>query len=573
MNLDGITLHSITQELEKILALGQITKIYQLDPRSLYFRLFNDSGIHHFIITLDDSPRLYVTPVMPATPDVPTGLCMFLRKYYENGRIGSIRQLHLDRLIEISIDVLDGRGQLVTRKIYIELMGKYSNIIFTEEGIVLDALIKTGKGKSSLRDIVPKQPYTFPPNFTRMDPFAFSAQELSDMLDLDNGEDLGKWMLNRFNGMSTVVLQELACRTGLDPAGPVASLSAADKFQWARAVEAIGVELEKVCGAYVYVKGNKETVFPLSLRSMADVPCRHYDSLQDYLAEYEQSHRRPNGEQEQLHKRTGKLIEKQKRKIRRIASEMKETEKMDTYKLYGDLLMIYAYEKHDHETSVTVANLLSEQQEKVTIALNPAYSMTDNANLYYKRYGKMRNRKQKSQELHDENARYLEYLQSLEYALENTSGKAELTDIKAEMLQMGLIRSTSRDKIRKEFSQKILTVPADGIDIWIGRNNRQNDFLTLKKAHPYDLWFHVKNMPGSHVILACHHKEPTDQQLLIAAQLAAYYSKGRTSAKVEVDCTKCRFVKKPAHAVPGYVIYDNQTTYLVEPKDWSVCTD
>jgi predicted ribosome quality control (RQC) complex YloA/Tae2 family protein len=570
MNLDGITLSCITKELQTILAAGQISKIYQLDTRTLYFRIFNDNGIHHLVITLDDSPRLYITRQLPATPDVPTGLCMYLRKYYENGRIASIKQLHLDRLIEISIDVLDMSGRLVTRKIHVELMGKYSNVIFTEDGVILEALIKTGKGKQAVRMITPKEPYEFPPNFMRMDPFSFTAAELADMMTIDTEEPLSKWMLKRFNGMSTVVLDELSWRCGIKKDCLVKDLSPADIFSWCRTIEHFGEELKgDMDGAYVYSRNGKEIIFPIDLQSMADYPKRHYELIEDYLGEYEKSHSSLNGEQVELKKKVEKLIEKQKRKIKRVAAEMKETTKMDTYKLYGDLLMIYAYMKMDHEQAVTIVNLLSEKQENITIPLNPAYSMTDNANRYYKRYTKMRNRIQMSNKLQEENERYLQYLYSLEYSLNNMQGKHELTDIKAEMLQMGLIKSSSRDKLRKEFSQDLLTVHADGIDIWIGRNNRQNDFLTLKKAHPYDLWFHVKNMPGSHVILACHRVQPTDKQILMAAQLAAYYSKGREASKVEVDSTYCRHVKKPAHAVPGYVIFEKQTTYNVVPKDWS----
>lgn len=243
---------------------------------------------------------------------------------------------------------------------------------------------------------------------------------------------------------------------------------------------------------------------------------------------------------------------------------------MEMYKLYGDLLMIHAYEEYNHEASKQIVNILSEKQELITIPLDPAYSLSENANRYYKRYTKLRNRKDKAKELHDANQEHLSYLQSLQYALENISGKAELNDVKNEMYQMGLLRTSTRDKMHREFSQDILTVDADGIDIWIGRNNRQNDFLTLKKARPYDLWFHVKDMPGSHVILACHRVEPTEHQIMMAAQLAAFFSKGRQSSKVEVDVTYCRYVKKPAHAVPGYVIFENQTTYMVEPKDWSL---
>ena len=569
MNLDGITLHCITNEIATILQNGQISRIYQPDGRTLYFRVFNDSGIHHLIITLDDSPRLYISPTMPPTPDVPTGLCMFLRKYYDNGRIASIKQLHMDRLIDFDIDVLDVSGRLVTRKMHVELMGKYSNVIFTENGTIIEALIKTGKKTTAVRTIAPKEPYDFPPNFMRMNPFEFSAQELVVMFHSDGEERLDKWMLKRFNGMSTLVLNELACRTGIHKDTLVGDLSADDIAVWCQAVVTFGHELEGISGAYVYTIKGKEVIFPLELQSLAQYPRRHFTLIEEYLSEYQATHRPLNGEQENLRKKVGKLIEKQKRKIKRIASELKETSKMDTYKLYGDLLMIYAYEKHDHEKSVTLANLLSEQQEPLTISLNPAYSMTDNANRYYKRYVKMRNRLQMSSQLHEENEGHLTYLYSLEYALENISTKAELADVKAEMQQMGLLPQTGKNKMHREFSQDILTVHADGLDIWVGRNNRQNDFLTLKKAHPYDLWFHVKNQPGSHVILACHNVTPTDHQIEMAAQLAAYYSKARDSSKTEVDSTLVKHVKKPAHAVPGYVIFDHQTTYIAEPKDWS----
>ena len=569
MNLDGITLHCITKEIASILKNGQISKIYQPDGRTLYFRIFNDVGIHHLIITLDDSPRLYLAEGTPPTPDVPTGLCMFLRKYYENGRIASIKQLHLDRIIDFDIDVLDISGRLITRKMHVELMGKYSNVIFTENGTIIEALIKTGKNTTAVRTIATKEPYDFPPNFMRMNPFDFSAQELLDMLNTGTDERIDKWMLQHFNGMSTIVLNEISYRTGIDKACPVQDISSADKETWCQAIEAFGKELQGITGAYVYTIQGKEVIFPLELQSLSLYPRRHFTIIEEYLSEYQTTHRPLNGEQEELRKKVGKLIEKQKRKIKRIAAELKETSKMDTYKLYGDLLMIHAYEPHNHEKNITVPNLLSESQENITISLDPAYSITDNANRYYKRYTKMRNRLQMSSQLHAENEGHLNYLYSLEYALENTSTKAELADIKAEMQQMDLISQGHKNKQCKESAQDILTISVDGLDIWIGRNNRQNDFLTLKKAHPYDLWFHVKNQPGSHVILACHGTKPTDRQIEKAAQLAAYYSKARNSSKVEVDSTLIRHVKKPAHAVPGYVIFDHQTTYIAEPKDWS----
>lgn len=272
MNIDGITLQCITKELQKELTGGQITKIYQPRARTLYFRIFSATGLHHVIITLDESPRIYIAEKMPPMPDTPSALCMFLRKYYENGRISSLRQLHLDRLLEIDVDILNVSGTLVTRKIHVELMGKYSNVIFTEDGIILEALIKTGHHKTALRTIAPKEPYGFPPNFMRMDPFAFCAEELSAFMTPGEEEELGKWMLQRFNGISTVVLRELSYRTGIDYTRSVDTLSDSERFAWCRAVERFGQELTNITGIYVYTREKKDILFPLALDSLQN--CR-----------------------------------------------------------------------------------------------------------------------------------------------------------------------------------------------------------------------------------------------------------------------------------------------------------
>lgn len=566
MNIDGITLQCITKELQKELTGGQITKIYQPRARTLYFRIFSATGLHHVIITLDESPRIYIAEKMPPMPDTPSALCMFLRKYYENGRISSLRQLHLDRLLEIDVDILNVSGTLVTRKIHVELMGKYSNVIFTEDGIILEALIKTGHHKTALRTIAPKEPYGFPPNFMRMDPFAFCAEELSAFMTPGEEEELGKWMLQRFNGISTVVLRELSYRTGIDYTRSVDTLSDSERFAWCRAVERFGQELTNITGIYVYTREKKDILSPLALDSLQNLPHRHLTDIQTYLNTYQQQQGSLNGEQEELKKQVGKRIEKQKKKIRRMTAEIKETEKMDLYKLYGDLLMIHAYLPWHHETQITVPDLLSETQEPLSIPLHPAYSLTDNANRYYKKYTKLRRRKEMSQSLYQENETFLHYLYSLEYALETVTDKEEIEEVKAEMRQTRLLSSGRKERSKKESCRQIQSVTVDGMQVYIGHNNRQNDFLTGKKAHPYDLWFHAKNLPGSHVVLACHGQTPTPRQIERTAQIAAYYSKGRNAAKVEVDAALIKHVKKPPHAAPGFVLFTHQQTYRVSPQ-------
>lgn len=566
MNIDGITLQCITKELQKELTGGQITKIYQPRARTLYFRIFSATGLHHVIITLDESPRIYIAEKMPPMPDTPSALCMFLRKYYENGRISSLRQLHLDRLLEIDVDILNVSGTLVTRKIHVELMGKYSNVIFTEDGIILEALIKTGHHKTALRTIAPKEPYGFPPNFMRMDPFAFCAEELSAFMTPGEEEELGKWMLQRFNGISTVVLRELSYRTGIDYTRSVDTLSDSERFAWCRAVERFRQELTNITGIYVYTREKKDILFPLALDSLQNLPHRHLTDIQTYLNTYQQQQGSLNGEQEELKKQVGKRIEKQKKKIRRMTAEIKETEKMDLYKLYGDLLMIHAYLPWHHETQITVPDLLSETQEPLSIPLHPAYSLTDNANRYYKKYTKLRRRKEMSQSLYQENETFLHYLYSLEYALETVTDKEEIEEVKAEMRQTRLLSSGRKERSKKESCRQIQSVTVDGMQVYIGHNNRQNDFLTGKKAHPYDLWFHAKNLPGSHVVLACHGQTPTPRQIERTAQIAAYYSKGRNAAKVEVDAALIKHVKKPPHAAPGFVLFTHQQTYRVSPQ-------
>lgn len=571
MNLDGIALSMLVTELSTALEGGQITKIYQPNDRTLYFRIHTSCQTHHFILTLDGSPRLFLTAAPPPTPDTPTGLCMFLRKYFENGRIGTITQLHLDRIIVIDTDILDNRGKLITRKIYIELMGKYSNIIFTENGTILEALIKTRPDKDQIRPIVPKQLYELPPNHARMNPFDFTAIELLELMDTGDATlPLDKWMYATFNGMSNLFLGEVGRQTSVELEMPLNKLDLPLKKAWISELLAVKTALATQTGCWVYRSGKKSIMFPLRLHDNSLSEEKFFPTINAYLEQFEQLGQRTNAEQTNLLKTVKSLVRKQLKKIQKIGKELTETEKMSEYKLYGDLLMINAWQKAAHQTSITVQNILAEEQDDLVIILNPARSLTDNANQYYKKYIKLRNRKKMADGLIADNHDFLLYLQSVEYSLENKMTKNELNDIKNELYQMKIIKTMPRDKIKKEFTQKILTVTVDDLDIWIGKNNRQNDYLTLKKARPDDLWFHTKNVPGSHVILACHNVTPTDKQILQAAELAAWNSKGRDSSKVEVDYVSCRYIKKPNHAPPGFVIYENQQTLVVKPTDTTI---
>lgn len=572
MNIDSITLQVITHELQEALIGGQISKIYQPDIRTLYFRIFNTPKTYHLIITLDITPRIYLSSVIPPMPDMPSALCMFLRKYYENGRIASIEQLYLDRLLSIDIDILNAAGKLITRTIQIELMGKYSNVIFTENNIILEALIKTKRNTTALRTIAPKEPYGFPPNAMRMNPFSFTSEELADMMPNSVEETLGRWLLRHFNGMSTILLNELTYRTGIDHNKTLAEISLSDRFTWCRAIEQMGIELKQVNGVYVYKENEKtkELIFPLLLQCLSTSSPIHVPYVQTYLNKFQESCKSLNGEQRILQKIVQKRIEKQKKKIHRMQIEMEETTKMDVYREYGDLLMIYASMPWQHQSYITVDNILHEPVNSIKIPINPACSLTENANKYYKKYTKLRHRKRSTAHLQEENEMFLTYLYSLDYALETVHTKAEIDDIKDEMKQSNLLEHTARIKTKKKTVSPIFTIMIDNIPLYIGHNNRQNDYLTGKKAHPYDLWFHAKNIPGSHVILACHDVQPTVEQIEKAAQMAAFCSQGKKSSKVEVDCTLIKYVKKMPHAVPGLVTFSHQKTYLVEPKDISL---
>ncbi len=566
MNLDGFILQRLAKELEEALCTGQITKIYQLDSRSLYFRIHVGCQQHHLILSLKKTPILYLAPTAPVTPDTPTGLAMLLRKYLENGRIGAIRQLDKDRIIVLDIDVMGADGKLVTRRIYCELMGKHSNFIFTENGIILDALIRHQQDTATSRFIAPKTTYELPPNHARMDFTAFSITELEEILlhaaVSDNTEiPIHTAIPKLFHSIPSYLVEELCHRANLDGSQP---LCRENVSLCANTLCMLGKEITaETVPAYLYHKNGKSFLSPIRLTFASEIP-KEIPVLLQFFAAAGENGSQISQEQEPLLHLVKQHIKKCRRKIANIQKDLTETAAMDTCRLYGDLLMAHAYMDCHYKKEITVTNLFSETQEAVTIPLTPEISLTDNANRYYRKYTKLRNRIQTSDTLIQDAERTLSYLQSVEYSLTLPLKKEEIYSIRQELADMRILsQKNTHPKPVKNTMHMVYT--KDGYTIWVGKNNQQNEMLSLKKAHPYDLWFHAKNIPGSHVILRCHDQEPTTEILTAAAQLAAYYSKGKNSPKVEVDSVLCRQLRKPAGSPPGFVVYENQKTYLVQP--------
>lgn len=563
MNLDGIILQRLGQELNETLRTGQITKIYQLDSCTLYFRVHTGCEQHHLIFTLNRTPLVYLAKESPVTPDTPTGLAMFLRKYLENGRIGAIYALDHDRILVFDIDVMGPNGQLITRRFYGELMGKHSNFILTEENVILDALVRHQKETATSRFIGPKTPYELPPNHHRMNPLDFTAQELYDLLEsqYEEGDSLTGLLPRLFLNLPMYMMEEIAYRANETPTEAVRPSSFALISQ---ALYDVSQEIKGSTQVFVYRSKGRTILSPIVLSHKTEKP-HVLSSLLAFLQEEMEKAEGFSPEQTNLLHLVQQQIKKQERKVKNIQKDQKETEQLDLCRLYGDLLMAYAYMDSHYKSALTVANLFSPEQEEISIPLTPGHTITENANRYYRKYTKLKNRIHQSQLILDEIKRLITYLQSVEYSLTLPLKKEELKAIRQELGDIKILSKKKESPKVAKVGPTYYTCEKEGFTIWIGKNNQQNDWLSLKKAHPYDLWFHAKNIPGSHVILRCHDQEAPEEVILYAAQLAAYYSKGKESPKVEVDSLYCRQLKKPVGSPPGFVVYENQKTYFVAP--------
>lgn len=564
MNLDGLTMSVLAKELNERLQTGQIQKLYQIDKTTLLFKVRALNEDQNLIITVGATPAMYLSQPLQDLPKEPSSLCMFLRKHIEGSRIVKVEQINGDRIMCIQTDKLEMDGSITSTYIYIELMGKYSNCIFVQDGIILESLIHVSPLMNRERIISPKIQYDLPPNANRVSLMDFDNNEIKNLLTSFSNGSVQQSIRAIFNGFGKPLLDELLYISKLSGEEIITDLDTSQLDTLAKALYDLKVKLENSKGLFTLVNDNNKKAYTSILLHNYKV-LKENNTISEALEESIHNTKAIYTADKELEKILTAAIKKEEGRHQKIKDELEDTKKMETYKLYGDLLMINAHLQVQYEPSIELQNLLSEENEMLTIPLKPNLTIVENAQWYYKLYTKLKNRMVSGEFQLNASTTKLAYLQSILYSISLATTRESLEEIRKECIDAGIIKKSKKPLSYKLGKSNYIHLTIDEGEIFIGRNNQQNEYLTHRFAKPTDIWFHTQDIQGSHLILRLN-VEPDDMILSKVAQYAAYFSKARDTSKVPVDYTYIKNIKKPPGSPLGFVIFNTHQTMIVEPK-------
>lgn len=564
MNLDGLTMSVLAKELNERLQTGQIQKLYQIDKTTLLFKIRALNEDQNLIITIGATPAMYLSKPLQDLPKEPSSLCMFLRKHIEGSRIVKVEQINGDRIMCIQTDKLEMDGSITSTLIYVELMGKYSNCIFVQDGVILESLIHVSPLMNRERSISPKLQYELPPNANRVSLMDFDYNEIRNLLVSFGNGSVQQSIRAIFNGFGKPLLDEVLYNANLNGDEIITDLEASQVDKLANALYDLKMMLQNGNGLLSLVNDNHKKAYSTFILHNYNV-VKTYETISEALEETIHSTKAIHTADKELEKILTAAIKKEEGRHQKIKEELEDTNKMDTYKLYGDLLMINAHLQVQYEPSIELQNLLSDEGEMLTIPLKPNLTIVENAQWYYKLYTKLKNRMVSGEyQLNASNTK-LEYLKSILYSISLATTRESLEEIRKECMDAGIIKKSKKPLSYKLGKSNYIHLTIDEGEMFIGRNNQQNEYLTHRFAKPTDIWFHTQDIQGSHLILRLN-VEPDDMILSKVAQYAAYFSKARETSKVPVDYTYIKNIKKPPGSPLGFVIFNTHQTMIVEPK-------
>lgn len=572
MSLDGISMHPLAIELDRAVAGGRIDRINQPSKQSIVMslRLPGKNVLLHITIN-PQNPAMHLIDKAPENPPEPPMFCMVLRKHLETGRIAGVRQYGLDRLLIMDIDFLSAGGRIITKSLVVELMGKYSNIILVQEGIIIDALRKVGTNSSRVRTVLPGDAYVLPPQQDKLNLLETPVSEVIAAIKAKCDMKLSKAILDTCLGFGPVTAKEAAYGAGLPASMTVSQLNDGDFGSLENSLCEITDSFREPCGAATIVidKNNKPLAtasFPLHYFTNETILT--FPTISEMLGRASSltgSYQIPD--KDRFRKLMKNELNRAENKVQKLRDDIAAADNAEEYRIKADNLMTYQYQFQDRvDAEVTVPNIYSETGESITIRMDQRLSVVENVQAYYKKYDKLKRGKELLEQQLQHCLDDIQYMSSIEASLESSTRLAEINDIKAELIASGILREKPKKHAAEKQSQPFKFTAPDGTQILVGKNNYQNDRLTFKTANPGDIWLHTQNIPGSHVILRCDGDEPAEDTLLLASYLAVHFSKAQGSSKVPVDYTRARFVKKPSGAKPGFVIFTNQTTLYVTPE-------
>ena len=564
MNLDGLTMSVLAKELNERLQTGQIQKLYQIDKTTLLFKIRALNEDQSLVITVGAIPAMYLSKPLQDLPKEPSSLCMFLRKHIEGSRIVKVEQINGDRIMCIQTDKLEMDGSITSTFIYVELMGKYSNCIFVQDGVILESLIHVSPLMNRERSISPKLHYELPPNANRVSLMDFDYNEIKNLLTSFGDGTVQQSIRTIFNGFGKPLLDEVLLTSDLSGNEIISDLIPTQVDALAKALYELKIKLNESNGLLTLINDNNKKAHATFILQNYKV-LKEYSTISEALEESIHNTKSIHTADKELEKILTAAIKKEEGRHQKIKDELDDTNKMDTYKLYGDILMINAHLQVQYEPSIQLQNLLSEEGELLTIPLKPNLTIVENGQWYYKLYTKLKNRMVSGEYQLNASTTKLEYLKSILYSISLATTRESLEEIRKECMDAGIIKKSKKPLSYKLGKSNYIHLTINEGEIFIGRNNQQNEYLTHRFAKPTDIWFHTQDIQGSHLILRLN-VEPDDMILSKVAQYAAYFSKARETSKVPVDYTYIKNIKKPPGSPLGFVIFSTHQTMIVEPK-------
>lgn len=573
MSMDGLSLYSAMNELNKRLAGGKIDKIQQTDKEELLLMVRSLGQTYRLIINASAADnRVQLTELKKQAPSEAPMFCMLLRKRIAGGKIVRFEQERLDRVLKISIETYNDLGDLSVFALYCELMGKHSNIILAnEKGVIVDAIKHVGLGMSSVRFVMPGLEYSAPPAQDKQDPSKASADDFSMAMCMV-GMSIAKALSNAFFGLSPAVAAQLVAR--YTDKTECTQLSEAERKELAERLAAFYADMaqgKEKASAVLNALGETEAVYPFAISGSG---IKLYDSIGEALdGLYINSDRREWAKRHgaSARKVLQNNIERCEKKLALYADALNSGEQMEKCRLYGELLTANLHSLKSGTDTAAVDNYYADPVERIAIPLDRQLTPGENAQRYYKKYQKLKAARDMAIVQREQTLSELNYLEGQLDNLTKCTAENELSELIEELKDQGYIKRDKggKKKMKLAASKPMHFVSSTGADIYVGKNNRQNDELTLHFASPNDIWMHTKNIPGSHVIVKGASEQDT-ATMTEAALLAAYYSRARGSENVAVDYTPRKYVKKPAGAKPGMVIYTTNKTAYVTPSEEAV---
>lgn len=569
MPLDGLTLGLIARELNNTLAGGRIDRIIQPERDELIFTVRNQGANHMLLLSASAGcARAHLTTVKKNSPLEPFNLCMLMRKHLIGGRIFEIRQAEADRILEVEIEHLDELGDRATKTIVCEFMGKHSNLIFTgADGRIIDSARRVSEAISSVREVLPGLRYERPPAHGKI-PFDQVTEDRLYAAMNGMGGAVNKLISATISGMSAQTARELAYRACGNEDAHI------EECDLGAVCASIAREIQNMLGetapAVLYNMEDKPmdaVAFPYASRAF--LRSESFPTISAAMDEFYRSRDRAERISQKsaaIHRTLKNNIERCEKKLALQREALLGSERMEEYRISGELLMANLYLADKGMKSVSLPNYYDPEMKQIDIQLDVKLSPAQNAQRYFKLYQKARNARTLAAEQIEKTSEELAYLEGQMDNLSKCSGESELAELREELEKFGYLRRSTNRRQMKQLppSQPMKFTAPSGRIILVGKNNLQNDKLTAS-ADLNEIWLHAKDMPGSHVIIVG--ENPDDETIVYAAKLAAAYSKGANSSKVPVDYTKRRYVKKPSGSKPGFVIYTNQKTLYVTPDE------